>query len=515
MIRVRLTLLLLLGTACASPSNSREYPQPEGADGAVAAARAWRGKHGGSILREFAEFLRLPNVASNRDDIRENARWIVAAFRRRGVELEVVELPGAPAVVVGRLDAPGTDASLGLYVHFDGQPVAKDQWTFDPWTPTLCDRSLEEGGSEIPFPAAAERIDPEWRLYGRATGDDKAPILAILAALDALNRHDMSPSRDLVFLFEGEEEAGSSHLGAYMDKLGERLGADLWAILDGPVHQSRRPQLVFGVRGITGLDISVHGAARYLHSGHYGNWSPNAAHRLSRLLASMKDDDGQVLVQGFYDSVEPAGDDLSAALATIPPFEDALREELQLASTEADNAPYLERILLPSLNIRGMQSATVGKTSRNIVPPIATASIDIRLVKGNEPARMLDLVEAHIRAEGYEIVRGEPTREQRLRHPRIASVTRRAGYRAVRTSMSHPGVLELLGAVEQASDQPVVLMPTLGGSLPLYLFEDRLAAPVVIVPIANHDDNQHAPDENIRIANLWYGIDLMAALFSL
>ncbi|MCB1575743.1 MAG: peptidase dimerization domain-containing protein, partial [Xanthomonadales bacterium] len=167
-----------------------------------------------------------------------------------------------------------------------------------------------------------------------------------------------------MFLFEGEEEAGSPHLERYFHLLRDRLRADAWLICDGPVHASRRPQLVYGVRGITQLEITVYGATRTLHSGHYGNWAPNPAHRLARLLASMKDDDGRVLIEGFYDDVAPV-EGLARAQATLPDFDDALRAELGLAETEAADAPYLERMLLPSLNVRGMQSATVGETARN------------------------------------------------------------------------------------------------------------------------------------------------------
>jgi len=480
--------------------------------GPAEAAAAWRKAHGAEILAEFADFLRLPNVAADRDDIRRNAEWIRAAFARRGVELEIVEVEGAPALVTGRLETPGAGGTLGLYTHFDGQPVDASQWSFDPWEPALCDRALEAGGKRIPFPKPGAPIDGEWRLYGRATGDDKAPILALLAALDALQDAGRPLTSNLVFLFEGEEEAGSDHLGASMRQLGDRLKADLWLILDGPVHQSRKPQLVFGVRGYARLDVTVYGAARYLHSGHYGNWAPNPGLRLARLLASMRDDQGNVLVDGYYDSVEPVGDELAEALKTIPPFEDALREEFQLKESEAGNAPYLERILLPSLNVRGLKSATVGPTARNIIPPTATASLDLRLVKGNDPERMLDLVERHIERQGYHLVRAEPSREERLKYARIARVDRNAGYRAVRTSMHLPAVAKIRRAVECACGEPPVLMPTMGGSLPLYLFEDLLESPIVIVPIANHDDNQHAPDENLRLANLWYGIDLMACL---
>jgi acetylornithine deacetylase/succinyl-diaminopimelate desuccinylase-like protein len=162
-----------------------------------------------------------------------------------------------------------------------------------------------------------------------------------------------------------------------------------------------------------------------------------------------------------------------------------------------------------------MESAAVGAEARNLIPTTATASIDIRLAKGNDPERMQELVEEHVRKQGYQLVREDPDLETRLAHPRIAKVERRSGYPAARTSIDHPMARQVIAAAARAAGEEVVLLPTLGGSLPLYLFVDLLEAPVVIVPIANHDDNQHAPDENLRLANLWYGIDLMAALFTM
>jgi acetylornithine deacetylase/succinyl-diaminopimelate desuccinylase-like protein len=281
------------------------------------------------------------------------------------------------------------------------------------------------------------------------------------------------------------------------------------------VHPSRRPQLVFGVRGYTGLDITVYGAERYLHSGHYGNWAPNPAMMLARLLASMKDDEGRVLIEGFGDSTAPLSERERAALEALPVPDAELMRELGLARVEGGGATLAERLNVPSLNVRGMQSASVGATARNLVPTRAEASIDIRLVKGNDPERILDVVERHIRGQGYHIVRDDPDHATRLAHPRIAKVVRSPDYRAVRTSMDLPEVAPVIAATRAVAGDDVILVPTLGGSLPLYLFTDLLERPIVVVPIANHDDNQHAPDENIRLANLWYGIELFAALFTM
>ena len=475
--------------------------------------QAWREAHGAEILQGFAEFLAIPNTPAHPEGLRRTAEWARGELARRGATAELLELPGAPPLVWARLDAPGVQRTLGVYVHYDGQPVDLPSWTHPPFEPVLYTAAMESGGKPREFPRQGDVIDPDWRIYARSAGDDKAPVPAILAALDAMKAQGATPTVNLVFLFEGEEERGSTNLGRFFEKYRDRLDVDLWLICDGPAHQSRRPQLVFGVRGYSGIDLTVYGAGRYLHSGHYGNWAPNPAWMLAELLATMRDDDGNVLIEGFYESVEPLGSQTRAAVEAVPDVDRALKEELGLARTEGGGASLIERIMIPSLNIRGMASATVGATARNIVPRTAEVALDVRLVKGNDGDDLLDRIEAHIKKQGYTIVREDPDRKTRLTHPKLVKVVRRPGYPAVRTPIGAPVVAPIIAAAERAAGEGVVLMPTLGGSLPLYLFTEQLGDPIVVVPIANHDDNQHAPDENMRIGNLWYGVQLFAAIF--
>ncbi|MEO1171932.1 MAG: peptidase dimerization domain-containing protein, partial [Myxococcota bacterium] len=260
-------------------------------------------------------------------------------------------------------------------------------------------------------------------------------------------------------------------------------------------------------------EVTVFGATRELHSGHYGNWAPVPGTELAHLLASMKGRDGAVRVKGFYDSHTPITEADRKAIATAPPVDAQLREELALHETEASNAPLGERLLLPALTIRGLASGDVGAKSRNAIPERAVATLGFRLAKGDDPEHMLDLLEDHIRAEGFHVVYDEPSREVRRAHPRVAMVTRRKGYRAVRTDSGDSRVQPVIQAL-RAVEPKIILNPTMGGSLPLYLFEDRSSAPIVILPIANHDNNQHAPNENLRIGNLWYGMDAYAVFLT-
>ncbi|MEW6130077.1 MAG: M20/M25/M40 family metallo-hydrolase [Acidobacteriota bacterium] len=477
----------------------------------ITSVRSFREAREVEILNEFADFLAIPNVASDSVNIRRNAEQLMRMMRRRGIETRLLEGNGPP-VVFGELKAAGATQTICIYAHYDGQPADASKWANDPFKPTLRDKPLEAGGQVIGFPKTGEKINPEWRLYARSASDDKAPIIAVLAALDALQAMNRKPTVNLKFFFEGEEEAGSPNLEELVKRHAEFLKADVWICADGPVHQTRKQQIVFGVRGVVSLTVTLYGAERGLHSGHYGNWAPNPALRLVRLLASMKDDKERVLVDGFYDDVEPLGEAEKTALKAMPAIDEELKRELGIGRTEGGGRALAELINEPSLNIDGIRSEYVGEQARTIIPSEATATIDLRLVKGIDPRRQVERVIAHIKKQGYVVTADEPTREMRFKHPLIARVVSAGGYRAVRTSMTLPVSQKIIRAVESALSYQPVLTPTLGGSVPLYIFESATGAPQIALPIVNHDNNQHAANENVRLQNLWDGIEIFAAL---
>jgi acetylornithine deacetylase/succinyl-diaminopimelate desuccinylase-like protein len=490
--------------------------RPALAQDGLGAARAHREADAPGILRRYAEFLSLPNVARDSTGIASNAAYLRERLTALGVRAELLRVPGAPPVVFGRLDVPGATRTLALYAHYDGQPANPDEWLQPPWTPTLYSGPHWSGGTPRPLPADGEPVDPEWRLYARSAGDDKVSIGALLEVLAALRAGSIRPTSNLVFFFEGEEEAGSPHLRQVLETYRDQLDdVDLWLFLDGPVHTTGRPMLAFGVRGTGRVEVTVYGPNRGLHSGHYGNWAPVPGRLLAQLLATMWDADGTVLIEGFYDDVAPLGADERAALARLPDTDADLKRELGLARTEGEPASLADRLLLPALSVLGLASANVGPLASNVLPETATATLGLRFVKGNDPARMLELVEAHIRRQGYHVVREVPDSTTRLAHPLIARVTSGRSYPAARTAMDHPIVRQVIGAATRVSGDELVLLPGMGGSLPLYLFTDLLAKPALIVPVANHDNNQHAPNENLRVANFWYAIDLYGAVLTM
>src|SRR5580658_6019879 len=405
---------------------------------AATAARSWREAHEPAILREFMDLLALPNLARDDANIHKNAAVIVTLLEKRGVKTQLLEVSGVPPVVFGEIVTPGATRTLVFYAHYDGQPLDPKEWDTPPWQPVLRDGPLNRDSRVVPLPANGP-INPEWRIYARSASDDKAPVIAIATALDALQAARIPLRSNIKLVFEGEEEAGSPHLANIIEKYKALLGSDVWLICDGPVHQSRRQQIVFGARGIATVDITLYGPNHELHSGHYGNWAPNPALALARLLASMKDDDGRVLIDHFYDGIQPLTEIERRAIAEAPDVDQDLMRELWLGRTEGGGKKLVELLNQPSLNIRGMSSARTGPGASNVIPASATATIDMRLVKGIDHRAAEQRLIEHIRKQGYFIVDTEPDAKTRISHPKLALVkVESGGYNASRTSMDLP-----------------------------------------------------------------------------
>jgi len=482
--------------------------------------RAWRQAHEREILAEYFEFLSIPNFALDQDNIRKNAEFIVSLLEKRGVKgrLLQAQTPGAPPAATGEALVPGAKRTIVFYAHYDGQAVNPAQWhpAIKPHQPVFLSASIEKGGRVISPLKSGEAINPEWRISGRSSSDDKAGVMLILNAYDALVQSHIQPTSNITFFFEGEEEIGSVHLGEILDGHRELLRSDLWIIADGPVHQSGLALLDFGVRGDVNMEITTFGPKRPLHSGHYGNWAPNPALQLAKLLASMKDDNGRVTVKGYYDDVLPFSAEETKAIAEMPAVDEALKMELGFIRAEGSGKTLYELYGYPSLNINGIRSADVGKDARNVVPAEATATLDLRQVLGTDFKKQAQRVIDHIKGQGFYVTDKEPTEEERRRYEKIAKVTiDEGGYNAQRTPLDLPFSQSVIAAVKSAAGGPIVVAPTSGGSLPLYLIEERLGAKVISLGIANHDNNQHAENENIRIQNLWDSLEQLAAIMTM
>ena len=504
---LRLLVLLAILPAMAPAQTTQE------------SVRKYRRANEHQILKEYLELLSIPNVASDIPNIRKNAEFISAMMRQRGLEPRLLEAttPNAPPAVYAEWKVPNAQRTLLLYAHYDGQPTDPKQWTgTHPWQPVFRRAALESGGQLASAPQPPDAFNNEWRIYARSASDDKAGVMAILNAFAALKANNIALTSNIKFFFEGEEEAGSPHLAEILKANRELLAADAWIICDGPVHQSGRKQVVFGVRGDVNVDVTVYAAKRPLHSGHYGNWSPNPAMMLAHLLSSMKDKDGRVIIDDWYADAEPLGERERRAIAEAPQYDEELKRQLGLSRTEGAGKSLLELINVPSLNVNGFASGDVGEFARNVIPTRATAVLDLRLVKGNDHQRQVQRLIAHIRKQGYFVVDRDPTDAERGQHPLIARVNvRPGGYNAERTSMDLPVSLAVIEAVQSTTPDKIVLLPTSGGSLPLSIVTDNLKTVTISVPIANYDNNQHAENENVRLQNLWDGIETFAALMTM
>jgi len=496
-----------------------QKPAPSTPAQVAQAVREYRMDNEERIIRELSEFLAIPNIASDTANIQKNATHLVEMLEARGIEAHLLPIAGRGPVVYGKLISPEAKHTVIFYAHYDGQPVDPAAWTDGkPFEPVLRDAAIEADGKPIPFPANSAQhraaYDDNWRIYARSSSDDKSPIVALLAAIDALRAKKIPLAVNLKVILEGEEEAGSPNLQRTLELHKNLLGGDLLITGDGPVHQSGRPLVFFGNRGILGFSITTYGPIRALHSGHYGNWAPNPAFHLARLLASMKSENGRVLISKFYDDVAPLGEVEKKVLEAMPKNDAELQTELQFGKAEGNGALLNELLQLPSLNVRGMRSAYVGEQAQNIVPDKAEADLDVRLVKGEDSDKKFEQVVAFIRGQGFYVTSSEPTREERLAHAHVARVVKDAwSYPASRTPMDLPMSKALVQVVQGATGGSAVIAPTLGGSVPMYIFAD-LGLPWIGVPIVNYDNHQHSSDENLRLGHFWRGMEIYGAILA-
>src|SRR5882724_7393366 len=517
-ISLKKNMIALLGVLLPCTALAQKPAPPTPAQ-VAREVRDYRMANEDRIIRELCEFLSIPNIASDTPNIQRNASHLVGMLEAQGIETHLLPIAGRGPVVFGKLISPEAKRTVIFYAHYDGQPVDPAAWTDGkPFEPVLRDAAIEAGGKRIPFPenTAQHRAiyNDDWRIYARSASDDKSPIVALLAALDALRAKKIPLAVNLKVIFEGEEEAGSTNLQRTLELHKNLLGGDLLITGDGPVHQSGRPLLFFGNRGILGFEITTFGPIRALHSGHYGNWAPNPGFELARLLGSMKSEDGRVLIERFYDDIAPLGTTEKKALEEMPNNDADLEKELQFAKPEGGGKRLIELLQLPSLNIRGLRSAYVGEQAQNIVPVKAEAALDVRLVKGEDPDKKFEQVLAHIRKQGFHVTSAPPTREERLSNPRVVRVVKDVwNYRASRTSMELPVSKALVQLVQDTTGGSAVIAPTLGGSVPMYIFED-LGLPWIGVPIVNYDNHQHSSDENLRLGHFWRGMEIYGAILA-
>jgi len=436
--------------------------------------------------RELAELLRLPSVSTSRDPahhraIEEAAGWLASSLTRLGCTVEVAHQDdgGNPIVLGTRPSEPGAPTVL-VYGHYDVQPAdPAAAWHSPPFEPTRRDG----------------------RLYGRGTTDDKGQIHMHLKAVEALLAASDRVPLAFVFLFEGEEEIGSPSLARFVQERAADLRCSVILISDSEMWDRDTPALGVGFRGLAAVELTVHGPRSDLHSGLYGGAVLNPATVLCRLVAGLQDGEGRITVPRFYEDARlPPPSELSALRAL--PFDEAAFFEAAGAGCPGGEAGFnaLERIgHRPCLDLHGLSGGYSGEGGKTIIPARSAAKLSFRLVPDQEPERVLHLLESHLR-------------DQLPAGMRLA-LTPLGTARPWSTDPGRPVFRAARRALNRVFGKDAVLVRG-GGSLPIVpLFEEVLAAPVVLVGFGLPGSNAHAPDEWLDLDVYRRGIVALTELY--
>ncbi|WP_297706632.1 M20/M25/M40 family metallo-hydrolase [uncultured Eudoraea sp.] len=463
-------------------------------------------------IDELREFVAIPNDALNHSDINRNLSWLTKKFNERGFNSSVLFTEGE-SLFFAALPMEDDKPTILFYMHFDGQAVDPAKWNQpDPYKVVLKTKDNDEWKT-ISFDDLKEDVNYEWRLFGRSTSDDKGPIVMFLNTIDLLKKNNVEIPFNIKVILDGEEEKSSIPLPKAVKEYRELLEADFLVISDGPVHSSGKPTIAYGARGITTLTLTTYGPINPQHSGHYGNYAPNPGFQLARVLAGMKDKDGKVLIDGYYDGISLDESTLNI-LQSVPDDGKVINSYLEIKQAEKVGTFYQEALQYPSLNIRGLSSGWVGEKTRTIIPATATAEIDIRLVPESDGIRLKNLVKKHIENEGYYVMAEVPDKSQRMKHDKIITITEGTVTNAFRTDLDNPYGIYLVDTFKKTFSEDVVQIRIMGGTVPIAPFIDELKIPAFLVPLVNPDNNQHSPNENLKIGQIAYGIRVFYAMMS-
>ncbi|MGB3149738.1 MAG: M20/M25/M40 family metallo-hydrolase [Maribacter sp.] len=463
-------------------------------------------------IDELRNFVAIPNDALNADDIDANLIWLRNKFNERGFNTSILETENLP-LFFAALPMDDSKPTILFYMHLDGQSVDASKWNQpNPYETVLKSKDGDQWKAES-FEDLNDDINYDWRLFGRSTSDDKGPIVMFLNAIDLLKKDNVSIPFNVKVILDSEEERSSAPLPNAVKKYRELLKSDFLVINDGPVHVSGKPTIVYGCRGITTLSLTTYGPIKPQHSGHYGNYAPNPGFQLAQLLTTMKDKEGRVLIPSYYDGIN-IDEGTRAVLKSVPDNDVSIAEELQFKTPEKVGSFYQEALQYPSLNIRGMGSGWIGEQARTIVPATATAELDLRLVPESDGTKLKSLVKKHIEKEGFFITDGPPTKKQRMEHDKIITVLEGSVTDAFRTDLDNPYGNFLVNTLKEKIEDDVVQIRIMGGTVPIAPFINELKIPAFIVPMVNPDNNQHSPNENLRIGQIAYGIKVFYSILS-
>ncbi|MFT5132108.1 MAG: acetylornithine deacetylase/succinyl-diaminopimelate desuccinylase-like protein [Gammaproteobacteria bacterium] len=466
------------------------------------------------ILEKHREFVSIPNVSAIKADMYKNVDFIKPEFERLGFNVHLLESSSLPVFYAEKtVDAKAK--TILFYFHLDGQPVNPDNWDQeDPFTPVIKGQNKKGDWELIDWHDINKKIEPEWRIFGRAAADDKGPITMMLSAMKLLKDEGTALAYNVKIILDLQEEAGSQGFLSTLEKYKDKYAADYMIIMDGPAHSTNKPTLTFGARGVAWFSMTVYGAKLPQHSGHYGNYAPNPVFSMSHLLASMKNENGRVTIDGYYDGIKMTPG-IKALLENVPDNEEEIQKGLGINKADDVGNSYQESLQYPSLNVRHIETSWKGPGVKTVIPEFVTAHIDVRLVAETDGAQQLQKIKNHIQKQGYLLLDREPNDEERLRHSKIVKFEGHPGVNAFRTDMNAPIGQKLISSLQKYYGEKPVTIRTMGGTVPIVPAINTLKIPAVIVPMVNIDNNQHNPNENLRIGNIIQGIKMCMIILTM
>ena len=463
-------------------------------------------------INEIRDFVSIPNDALEHADINRNLTWLTKKFNERGFNSTVLPTEGE-SLFFAALPMEDNKPTILFYMHLDGQSVDASKWDQpNPYEVVLKSKDGDTWKTQA-FDSLANNLNYDWRLFGRSTSDDKGPIVMLLNTIDLLKKNNVNIPFNVKVILDSEEEKSSKPLPKAVKEYRDLLKADFLVINDGPVHVSGKPTVVYGCRGITTLTLTTYGPIKPQHSGHYGNYAPNPGFQLAQVLAGMKDTNGKVLINGYYDGIS-LDEATLAILKSVPDDAEIINTNLAIKTPEKVGGFYQESLQYPSLNIRGLGSGWVGEKARTIVPESATAEIDMRLVPESDGNRLKGLVKKHIQNQGFFVTDKIPTKEERMAHDKIITISEGSVTNAFRTDLDNPYGKFLVKTLNDKFGEDVVQIRIMGGTVPIAPFINELKIPAFIVPMVNPDNNQHSPNENLVIGQIAYGIKAFYGILS-
>ncbi len=468
-------------------------------------------------MDEFVEFLSYPNDSSFSKDIYNLIEWTKNKFKSLDFLMTELETSSIPLLLAEKKIHDDLKTIL-IYLHLDGQPVDITRWNQeDAFKPVFKKNEngifIEDDWNKIANYNYSELDDKDIRIFARSSSDAKGPVMMLIQALKFMKLKNIDQEFNIKLIMDFEEEIGSPSLPSAVEVHKEKLESDALLIFDGPQHATGLPTLNFGNRGISSITLKTYGPIVPQHSGHFGNYAPNPVFRMSNILSSMKDENGIVKIKGYYDGINIT-DEVKEYLDAVPDNEDEMKDKMEFKTPESVGNSYQEAIQYPSLNVRGIRSGWVGSEVRTIVPSECIAEIDVRLVIETDGYKLHDLIKKHIESLGYIVTDKEPSKEMRLKYDKIVRFNSRVSYPAFRTDINSDLGIWLKDVMVKTFGKEPVLKRTSGGSVPISPFVNTLNIPAVGVPTVNKDNNQHSPNENIKITNYIKGIETFIGILS-